>query len=119
MLLIETISDTLLRTPNGKGSRILLNDATAESILDRLGDQENYPHDALVPYKEFEMGRETYYFTPGGFLYRKDPWSQEVCGFFAASLAMRSGTTGPPMAGGTDRLSRSPAITGKVGVLTP
>ena len=62
------------------------NDATAESILDRLGDLENYPHDALVPYKEFEMSTKTYYFTPGGFLYRKDPWTEEVCGFFCGYL---------------------------------
>jgi len=81
MLLIETISDTLLRTPNRKGSRIMPNDATSESILDRMGDLENYPHDALVPYKEFEMSTKIYYFTPGGFLYRKDPWAEETGGF--------------------------------------
>jgi hypothetical protein len=62
------------------------NDTTAKSILDRLGDLENYPHDALVPYKEFEMGRKTYYFTPGGFLYRKDPYTEEGCGFFCGYL---------------------------------
>jgi hypothetical protein len=58
------------------------NDATARTILDRLGDLENYPEDTLAPYKEFEMGTITYYFTPGGFLYRKDPWTEETCGFF-------------------------------------
>ena len=61
-------------------------DATAESILDRLGDLENYPYDALVPYKEFEMGRKTYYFTPGGFLYCKDPEMEEIGGFFCGYL---------------------------------
>ena len=29
---------------------------------------------------------ETYYFTPGGFLYRKDPGSEEVGGFFCGYL---------------------------------
>ena len=57
-------------------------DPTAENLLDRLSDLENYPQEALVPYEEFEMGGKTCYFTPGGFLYRKDPCSEEVCGFF-------------------------------------
>ena len=62
------------------------NDATAESILDRLGDLENYPHDALVPYKELEMSTKTYYFTPGGFLYRRDPGTEEIGDFFCGYL---------------------------------
>ena len=50
----------------------MLKDTTAENILDRLSDLENYPDEALRPYQEFEVGGKTYYFTPGGFLYRKD-----------------------------------------------
>jgi len=61
-------------------------DPTAENILERLSDLENYPEETLVPYEEFEKASETYYFTPGGFLYRKDPWTEEVCGFFCGYL---------------------------------
>ena len=61
-------------------------DPTAENILERLSDLENYPQETLVPYEEFELGGETYYFTPGGFLYRKDPWTEEVCEFFCGFL---------------------------------
>ncbi len=63
-------------------------DPTAENLLlERLSDLENNPEELLVPYEEFEMGDETYFFTPGGFLYRKDPWSEEVCGFFCGFLS--------------------------------
>jgi len=57
-------------------------DPTAENLLERLSDLENCPEEALVPYEEFSAGGKIYYFTPGGFLYRKDSWSEEVCGFF-------------------------------------
>jgi hypothetical protein len=63
-------------------------DPTAENLLlERLSDLENNPEELLVPYEEFETGDETYFFTPGGFLYRKDPWSEEVCGFFCGFLS--------------------------------
>ncbi len=65
---------------------IMPKDTTAENILARLSDLQNYPEDALVPYKEFELGRTIYYFTPGGFLYRKDPGTEEVGGFFCGYL---------------------------------
>ena len=61
-------------------------DKTAEAILNRLEDLENYPEENLTPYKEFVLDGETYYFTPGGFLYRKDPGSEEVGGFFCGYL---------------------------------
>jgi len=64
----------------------LQQDHAAARVLDRLGDLENYPEERLAPYKEFEIGAETYYFTPGGFLYRKDPGSEEVGGFFCGYL---------------------------------
>ncbi len=38
------------------------------------------------PYEEFELDGNIYYFTPGGFLYRKDPGSDEVGGFFCGYL---------------------------------
>ena len=65
---------------------MLHRDHIAENILERLEDLENYPDEALVPYKEFEIDGKTYYFTPGGFLYRKDPGTEEVGGFFCGYL---------------------------------
>ena len=65
---------------------MLQRDHTVESILERLGDLENYPEESLAPYKEFTIGGKTYYFTPGGFLYRKDPGTEEVGGFFCGYL---------------------------------
>ena len=61
-------------------------DPAAEGILGRLEDLENYPDDHLTPCKEFTLGVQTYYFTPGGFLYRKDPGTEEVEGFFCGYL---------------------------------
>ena len=61
-------------------------DNTAARILYRLGDLENYPEVHLAPYEEFEVAANTYYFTPGGFLYRKDPGAEEVGGFFCGYL---------------------------------
>ncbi|MDQ3303568.1 MAG: hypothetical protein M3518_09510 [Actinomycetota bacterium] len=61
-------------------------DYVAEGILERLEDLENYPDENLTPYKEFTLGGKTYYFTPGGFLYRKDPGSEEAGGFFCGYL---------------------------------
>jgi hypothetical protein len=46
----------------------------------------DYPEEHLAPYKEFEIGAKTYYFTPGGFLYRKDPGTEEVGGYFCGYL---------------------------------
>jgi hypothetical protein len=40
----------------------------------------------LAPYEEFAAAGKTYYFTPGGFLYRKDPGTEEVGGFFCGYL---------------------------------
>jgi hypothetical protein len=62
-------------------------DTTAETLLDRLSDLENYPQEALVAYQEFEKDDQTYYFTPGGFLYRKDPGTEEVGGYFCGYLS--------------------------------
>ena len=41
----------------------------------------------LAPYEEFAAAGKTYYFTPGGFLYRKDPGTEEVGGFFCGYLS--------------------------------
>jgi hypothetical protein len=72
-----------------EGKRVLdtsaSRDTAAEELLSRFSDTENYPHEHLAPYQEFRIGANTYYFTPGGFLYRKDPGSEEVGGFSAAT----------------------------------
>ncbi len=64
-------------------------DSTAEvqEILTHFSDLENYPEEALAPYQEFRVGSHTYYFTPGGFLYRRDPGTEEVGGYFCGYLA--------------------------------
>jgi hypothetical protein len=74
----------------GRGRLLLetseLRDATAEGILMRLSDTETYPEGDITPYQEFSVENKTYYFTPGGFLYRKDPGTEEVGGFFCGYL---------------------------------
>ena len=65
---------------------ITARDTTAAEILERLSDLKNYPDEALSPYEEFVAHGRTYYFTPGGFLYRKDAWAEEVGGFFCGYL---------------------------------
>ncbi len=62
-------------------------DKAAEYLLDHLRDLNNYPEESLAPYEEFSLNGKTYYFTPGGFLYRKgECGSEEVGGLFANSL---------------------------------
>jgi len=69
---------------------VTLTEPAAETILDRFGDLENYPYEAIAPYEEFRVGPNTYYFTPGGLLYCKDPSSEEVgsvcCGYVPAKV---------------------------------
>jgi hypothetical protein len=62
-------------------------DVTAENILERLSDLTNNPdEEILVPYREFNVDGKFYYFTPGGFLYRREPGAEEVGGFFCGYL---------------------------------
>jgi hypothetical protein len=61
-------------------------DITAENILQRLSDLTNHPHEEIVPYREFNVDGKLYYFTPGGFLYRKDPATGALGGFFCSYL---------------------------------
>ncbi len=65
----------------------MLHDNTAQEVLERLSDLVNYPEEALTPYEEFKVHGKIYYFTPGGFLYRKDPGTEEVGGFFCGYLS--------------------------------
>ena len=65
----------------------VLQDVTEEQLLlARLSDMENYPDETLAPYEEFSLGGKIYYFTPGGFLYRKDPGTEVLGGFFCGYL---------------------------------
>ncbi len=64
-----------------------LRDATAEAILRRYSDCDNCPDECLAPYREFDIGGKTYYFTPGGFLYRKDPEIEHLGGVFCGYLS--------------------------------
>ena len=61
-------------------------DTTAERLLEYLSDTQGYPGESLAPYEEFSAGGRIYYFTPGGFLYRKDPGTEAVGGFFCGYL---------------------------------
>jgi len=60
----------------------MLQDTTAEAHLDLLIYLENYIGKALDPYEEFMLAGKTYYFSPGGFLYRREPGSEEAEGYF-------------------------------------
>jgi hypothetical protein len=61
-------------------------DPTAEQLLKRLSDLQNNPEETVIPYEEFAVDEKIYYFTPGGFLYRKDQLTEEVGGFFCGYL---------------------------------
>ena len=62
-------------------------DITAENILERLSDlTNNLDEETLVPYREFNVDGKLYYFTPGGFLYRREPGTEVVGGFFCGYL---------------------------------
>ena len=68
---------------------MLVQDRIAEDFLEHVTDLEDYPYELLAPYEEFTLNARTYYFTPGGFLYRKDPGSERVGGVFCDYLTDR------------------------------
>ena len=64
----------------------MLQDTTAEAHLALLVDLENYIGKALGSYEEVMLGGKTYYVSPGGFLYRKDPGREKEGGCFCGYL---------------------------------
>ena len=64
----------------------MVTNTIVEGILGRLSNLKDNPKETLAPYEKFAAGGEIYYFTPGGFLYRKDPRAEEVGGFFCGYL---------------------------------
>jgi hypothetical protein len=70
-----------------EGTTKAIQDITAENILERLSDLDNHTEEEVVPYREFNVDGKLYYFTPGGFLYRRDPGTEEVGGFFCGYLS--------------------------------
>ena len=74
--------------------KIVLQDITEEQLLEEqlllahLSDIKNFPDETLAPYEEFSLnGKIYYYFTPGGFLYRRDEVTEKVGGYFCGYLS--------------------------------
>ncbi len=74
-------------------------DPTAENLLERLSDLENYPEEALVPYEELVRTRTSTTSPPVGSSTARIRGAKRCVDFSAASFPMRSGTT-EPIAGG-------------------
>jgi hypothetical protein len=68
---------------------VLVQDHIAEDFLEHVTDLEDYPYELLAPYEEFTLNARIYYFTPGGFLYRKDPGTERVGGVCCGYLNYR------------------------------
>ena len=68
---------------------MLVQDRIAEDFSEHVTDLEDYPYELLAPYEEFTLNARTYYFTPGGMLYRKDPDTERVGGVFCGYLTDR------------------------------
>lgn len=68
---------------------MLVQDRIAEDFSEHVTDLEDYPYELLAPYEEFTLNARTYYLTPGGLLYRKDPDTERVGGAFCGYLTDR------------------------------
>ena len=56
----------------------------AKTVFEHLSNLKT--PEALTPYEEFRAGSKTYYFTPGGSLYRREPGMEEIGGVFCGHL---------------------------------
>jgi hypothetical protein len=61
-------------------------DHTRDAHLALLTRLENYLGKVLGPYEEFTLCGKTYYFSRGGFLFHKEPGSEEAEGYFCGYL---------------------------------
>jgi hypothetical protein len=68
---------------------VLVQDSIAEDFLEHVTDLEDYPYELLAPYEEFTLNARTYYFTPGGFLYRRDRGTERAGGVCCGYLSHR------------------------------
>ncbi len=64
----------------------MLQERIVEHILDRLVGLEHWQVEHLSPYEEFTIDGSTYYFTPGGLLYKKEQ-GRRGGGFFCGYLS--------------------------------
>jgi len=65
---------------------VLIQDRIAEDFLEHVTGLEDYPYELLAPYEEFTLNARTYYLTPGGLLYRKDPDTERAGGVLCGYL---------------------------------
>ena len=68
---------------------MLVQNRIAEDFSEHVTDLEDYPYELLVGGEEFTLNARSYYFTPGGLLYHKDPGTERVGGVFCGYLADR------------------------------
>ena len=68
---------------------MLVQDRIAEDFSEHVTELEDYTYELLAPYEEFTLNARTYYLTPGGLLYRKDPDTERVGGVFCGYLTDR------------------------------
>lgn len=59
------------------------------AFLNRFCNLDGCPHERVAPWREILIEEELYYFTPGGFLYRKDMGVREVGGVFCGYVSDR------------------------------
>jgi hypothetical protein len=66
---------------------VMPHDITAEDVFEHLYEIKHYSGEVSVaPYWKFSMSGDTYYLTCSGFLYRKEPGTEGLGGFFCGTL---------------------------------
>jgi hypothetical protein len=71
---------------SGNGQEDAQEDHKALAILERLCDPHDHPEEEDYPLREFTVKGKLYCFTPGGYLYRGKPGTEEVRDFFCGYL---------------------------------